>query len=77
MNNDNCPLCGGEFIDGYVIFTADLKPGILVIKDVPAKVCNHCGYESIDHGTAIKIEKIAKISREKAIEIEVLKFNAA
>ena len=37
----------------------------------------YCGYESIDYGTAIKIEKIAKISREKAIEIEVLKFNAA
>ena len=38
MNKDNCPLCGGEFHDDLVVFTADLKPGILVIKDVPARV---------------------------------------
>ena len=77
MNTDNCPLCGGEFHDDFVIFTADLKPGILVIKEVPARVCNHCGYESIEHDTAVKIEKIAKASRDKDIEVEVLKFHAA
>lgn len=77
MNKDNCPLCSGEFHDGFVIFTADLKPGILVIKDVPARVCSHCGYESIEFDIAAKIEKIAETSRCKEIEIEVLKFHAA
>jgi YgiT-type zinc finger domain-containing protein len=77
MKKDNCPLCGGDFHNDFVIFTADLKPGILVIKDVPARVCNHCGYESLSYDTSIKIETIAEASRKKEIEIEVLKFNAA
>ncbi len=77
MNNNICPLCGGDFHNDIVIFTANLKPGILIIKDVPAKVCNHCGYESIDYDTTIIIEKIAESSRNKNAEVEILKFNAA
>ena len=77
MSKDNCPLCGGEFHDDLVVFTAYLKPEILVIKDVPARVCVHCGYESIDLYTTAKIEKIAESSRNKDVEVEVLKFHAA
>ncbi len=77
MKTDTCPLCNAEFHDGYVIFTADLKPGILVIKDVPARICDHCGYESIDIKTVRTIEEMAHIARNKDVEIEVLKFHAA
>lgn len=77
MNNDTCPLCGGSFHDEPVIFTADLKPGILVIKDVPARVCNQCGYESLLYETSVRIEEIARSSRNKKIEIEVMRYNAA
>ena len=77
MKDDRCPLCGGEFIDELVIFTADLKPGILVIKDVPARVCSQCGYESIPYDTAVKIEDIAQVSKGKNIEVEVMRYDAA
>ena len=77
MSSDRCPLCGGIFHDEPVIFTADLKPGILVIKDVPARVCTQCGYESILYETSIRIEEIARLSKDKKIEIEVMRYNAA
>lgn len=77
MIDDRCPLCGGDFIDELVVFTADLKPGILVLKDVPARVCFQCGYESIPYKTALQIEELAQAARSKSIDVEVAKYSVA
>ena len=39
----NCPLCGGEKSHGKTTFAVDFGSGVVVVRDVPALVCNLCG----------------------------------
>ena len=73
---EKCPLCGGEKKQGYTIYSVDLKFGVVVVRKVPAKVCNQCGEEWIDSKTAEQLERIVNSARQKHSELEVLSFKS-
>ena len=44
----NCPLChGGIKREGKTTFTVDLGFGVVVIRKVPAQVCDQCNFKGV------------------------------
>lgn len=70
-----CPLCGGYISSGKVIFAVDLEFGVIVIRNVPAKVCTICGEEWIENKVAFKLEKIVDVIAPKKKECEILQYS--
>ena len=75
MKNNICPICGGEKIDSTTSFTVDYNTGVVVVRDVPAKVCMQCGEEWLSDEIAAKLEKIVNIAKKQNQEIFVGKFD--
>ncbi len=73
-SKDVCPLCGGAKKGGKTTFTADLHFGVVVIRNVPASVCEQCGADWLSDKASSRIDKIVKEAREKRYEFEVFSF---
>lgn len=69
-----CPICGGRKHPGTTTYTVDLGTGVVVVRNVQAKICSQCGEEWIDHETAQKLETIVEEARAKQRQVEVLAF---
>ena len=67
-----CPWCGGSRLAGKTRFTAELGHGVLIVKDVSAKVCSQCGEEWIDHQTAARLQDMVDQARAKGSQVEVM-----
>jgi YgiT-type zinc finger domain-containing protein len=65
-------MCGGEKESGHTTFSVDLGDGLVVVRHVPATVCNQCGEEWIDNKTAQQLETIVEEARQKKHQLEVL-----
>ena len=53
-----CPICKGNMEENMVNFPIDLKTRFILVKEVPALVCEQCGEFFIDDEIQIRIEKI-------------------
>lgn len=73
--SDICPVCGGSKIEGATTFFADLGSGVIIIRHVPALICDQCGADWIDDRVAEIIEKIVEDVREKGSVIEMKEFS--
>lgn len=71
-----CPQCGGSMELGETTFTADFGSGVVVVRNVPATICNQCGKEWIDDKQAEKIEAIVQDAKEKHSFVEVMSLPA-
>ena len=77
-NPGRCPLCGGEKRPGVTTFAVDLKFGVVVVvRDVPALVCETCGDAWIDDPVAEKLEAIVDDARSKQAVVEVTHWRQA
>lgn len=70
--SETCPICGGHKEPGHTTFSTDLGDGLVVVRHVPALVCNQCGEEWIDNKTAQLLEGIVLEARQKKHQLEVL-----
>ena len=60
-SNSQCPVChGGQKLPGTTTFTVDLGFGVVVVRGVPAQVCDLCGTDWIDDPTAETLEQIER-----------------
>ena len=75
MTKDICPLCGGEKIESITSFTADYNSGLVVVRDVPAKVCNQCGEEWLSDEATEVLEEIVSSAKKQNQEFLVVKFD--
>jgi len=74
MNNtdDPCPVChGGHKRPGRTTFSVDLRFGVVVVRDVPAQVCDLCGTDWIEDSVAERLETIVEQARQKHPVVEV------
>jgi len=60
-----CFMCKGELEEKRVDYMEDSDNTIIVIKDVPARVCKKCGEKFYDDSTAKIIEQKVKEYKEK------------
>lgn len=75
-NNTRCPICNGYKSESTTTFTVDLDFGVIVVRHVPAEVCEQCGAEWIDDNNAEQLDQIVNYAKEKHTMIEVSEFSA-
>ena len=71
----NCALCKGSLVRDEVNHIVDLGNEIIIIKKVPANVCNQCGEYYLDTQTAIKLENIVEELRRNKAEVLIIDYN--
>ncbi|HQO40620.1 MAG TPA: type II toxin-antitoxin system MqsA family antitoxin [Spirochaetota bacterium] len=72
-----CTLCkSGETSEGYITVTLTRNNSVIVIRDVPAEVCNNCGEYYLSDSIAEKIYDLADQAVKKGVEIEILRWVA-
>ena len=73
----NCPICrNGQLNCGLTTLVFEKNNSTVVIKKVPANVCENCGEKFIDENVSKKVHSIATTEFKKGIEIEILNFAA-
>ena len=71
-----CFMCKGMVQDGFSTFTADMCGCIVVIKNVPSRVCGQCGEASYSAEVAQRLEQIARnITGSASAEIAVVSYS--
>lgn len=74
--NASCPLCrGGVKRPDVTTYTVELGYGVVVIRNVPALVCDQCGSDWIEDDVAEKLETIVNSARKKHPIVEVANWN--
>jgi len=70
-------MCKGTVQDGFSNFTANMEKCIVIIKNVPACVCNQCGEVSYNDETARRLEEIVhSLTNPVNTEIAVVSYTA-
>lgn len=78
---DKCYFCKAKVVQKHV--TIDYRWGdtLLVIKDVPAGVCNQCGEKYISSSVYKELERLAKsknhLMRKMTVDVLAFEANAA
>lgn len=72
-----CPLCKhGETAPGTTTVLLERSGLVVVVKEVPAQVCENCGEAYTDEGTSTRVFELARAAEERGAELEVLRFAA-
>ena len=67
-----CPVCHGSHKQpGTATFTVELGYGIVVVRDVPAQVCDLCGTDWLEDSVVEKLELIVEQARRQHPVVEV------
>ena len=69
-----CPFCNGVKVKSTTTFTVDLGFGVVVVRDVPALVCNQCGSDWIDDKTADDLEVVVNNAKKNHAMVEITKY---
>ena len=73
-----CVICkNGANKPGEVTVKLERGKSIILVKNVPAMVCNNCGHYYLDEKTTRYIYKEADLAIKKGAEIEVINLKAA
>ena len=64
-----CPTCGaGSLRPGVTVFAADVDGTLVVVRNVPASVCDVCGEAYIDEDVSEEIETTINDARGHGTE---------
>lgn len=73
-----CPICKkGETLAGTATVTLERDNLTLVVKAVPAQVCENCGEEYVDEATTLELLSKLESEARAGTEINVRHFQAA
>jgi YgiT-type zinc finger domain-containing protein len=70
-----CKICSAELKKSKVNHIIDLDDHIIIIKEVPALVCEQCGEYFLETDIALKIEKMVETVYQNHAEVFIVKFN--
>ena len=72
-----CVICRqGQTSNGLTTVTLDRGHTTVVIKDVPAQICENCGEYYLNEQVTEKIHNLAEQAFQHGVEIEVLSYAA-
>lgn len=72
-----CTICKiGKMNSGRVTVTLHRGQSVIVIKNVPASVCENCGEYSLSEEVTKEVMKRAEIAVANNAEVEVLQYAA-
>lgn len=70
----NCFICKGTLEKKKVNYIVDLGETIIIIKGVPAKVCEQCGEQYFDDKTSENIEAIVNQLKRLPMEVSIVNY---
>lgn len=74
----NCSICKtGELEPGKVTVTLEKEGAVVLLKNVPAQVCNNCSSYFLDAETTRIVLQKAENSVKNGAELEVIQMTAA
>lgn len=77
-NEMKCSLCRSELIESKTVLTFQMDSNkIIVVKDVPALVCEQCGEESLDLQTSKNVEKLVHKAVADGISMGFIEYSYA
>lgn len=72
-----CVICKqGQTHNGKTTVTLEREKTTVVIKEVPAEVCENCGEYYLSEETTEKVQALAEQAVKLGVEIEVLRYAA-
>ena len=72
-----CILCkNGETRPGTVTVTLERGKTVVVVRDVPADVCENCGEYYLDSSVAQEVYQRAEAAVARNAEVEILRYAA-
>ena len=73
-----CVICKhGETRPGTATVTFTKDDLTLVVKDVPARICQTCGEEYVDEDIATQLLQTADVAASTGVQVEVRRYVAA
>jgi len=67
-----CAFCGGDVKAGKATVSVDTGERVVVVRSVPARVCDQCGEEWLSDKSAEAVEKVVKKAKRDRAEVEVV-----
>lgn len=72
-----CVICKtGQTHSGQVTVTLQREGITLLIKDVPAEICDNCGEYYLSEAVTERVMQQAETAAGKNVELEILRFAA-
>jgi YgiT-type zinc finger domain-containing protein len=72
-----CVICRlGETNTGLTTVTLERGQAAVIIRDVPADICENCGEYYLSEAVAEKVQNLAEQAFQHGVEIEVLRYAA-
>ncbi|MGI6014271.1 MAG: type II toxin-antitoxin system MqsA family antitoxin [Oscillospiraceae bacterium] len=73
-----CFFCKGQTVETTTKFIVDLGNCVVIVKNVPAKVCQQCGETSFSDEVAQQLEKIVDTVKHSIMtEVAIIEYSAA
>lgn len=73
-----CTYCKSDLKKGSTTLTFQMEPNkIVVVRDVPAWICEQCGEESVDMSVSKKVEKQVEKALNDGVRMGFIDFNHA
>ena len=73
-----CILCKhGETRPGFATVTLTRDAMTLIVKDVPASVCDNCGEEYVESDITARLLQTAENAARDGVQVEVRTYTAA
>ena len=74
----NCVICKhGEAVQSKIMVTLNGEALTLVVKEVPALVCNNCGEEYVDQTVSAQLLETAEEASRTGVEVDIRVYRAA
>ena len=72
-----CVICkSGDTAPGKVTVTLQRGQTVVVIRDVPAAICENCGEYYLDEAVASKVYRQGEEAVQRRAEVEILRYAA-
>jgi YgiT-type zinc finger domain-containing protein len=73
----NCVICKqGRTNNGFTTVILERERTTVVIKEVPAQICENCGEYYLSETVTETVQKLAEHAFQTGVEIEVLRYAA-
>jgi len=73
----NCAICKtGQMVEGTTTVTLQRGETTIVIKDVPAKICDNCGEYYLSEAMTEQVLSMAEAAVRSGAEVEILRWAA-
>ena len=74
----NCFYCKGRTVETTTKFIVDLGNCVVIVKNVPARVCQQCGEASFSDDVAKRLEKIVDAVKKGIMsEVAIVEYSQA